>query len=242
MVTWYRARKEFIMARNRRERNVKSNYTSRKDDRTYVSIISKNKLVGIWTGDESTSKYVAAPNDRDTRLGALRLLDEVLDSIPTNDELLDKQVAIYGINCLVDCFTKAGDVIRSKEVSQEAKDMIPEIARKLFERNYNCFLIDTRNSNASIVKDGFDWLQDVTEKNNGAANGVEYADRKPASATEHKSPLQAQQDKLTAAYDELDEAYDNDDEEKAAKIESKIARLKARIAEMEAAQSVRAQA
>lgn len=231
------------MARNRRSnRNVQSNYKSRKDDRTYVSIISKNKLVGIWTGDESTSKYVAAPNDRDTRLGALRLLDEVLDSIPTNDDLLDKQVAIYGINCLTDCFTKPGDIIRSSEVSQEAKELIPDIARKLFDRSYNCFLIDTRNSNATIVKDGFDWLQDVTEKNNGAANGVEYADKPKTSAVESKSPLQVQQDKLNAAYDELDAAYDADDEAKAAKIESKIERLKARIADLQAMQSVQAQA
>lgn len=232
------------MARNRRSnRNVQSNYKSRKDDRTYVAIISKNKLVGIWTGAEESSKYVAAPNDRDTRLGALRLLDEVLDSIPTNDELLDKQVAIYGINCLTDCFTKPGDIIRSSEVSAEAKEMIPEIAQKLFDRSYNCFLVDTRHSNATIVKDGFDWLQDVTEKNNGAANGVEYTDRPKSNASaEVKSPLQVQQEKLNAAYDELDAAYDADDEAKAAKLESKIERLKARIADLQAMQSVQAQA
>ena len=112
------------MARNRRSnRRTESNYQSRKDDRTYVAIVSKNKLVGVWTGEENTSRFVPAPNDRDTRLGALELFSEVLDDIPTNDTLLDKQVAIYGINCLVDCFTKPGDIIRSKEVSEEAKEI-----------------------------------------------------------------------------------------------------------------------
>lgn len=214
----------------------------KKDDRDYIAIVSKNKMVAIWTGEEDSSKYIMAPNDRDTRLGALQLLDEVLDRIPENSELLDKQVVIYALDCLYDCIFKPGDVVRSNTISDEVKEMIPAIIEKYTARNYNCFLMSERHSHATIVKAGFDWLQNISEKTIASANGVEYTDRPKASATEHKSPLQAQQDKLTAAYDELDEAYDNDDEEKAAKIESKIARLKARIAEMEAAQSVRAQA
>ena len=232
------------MTRSRRSnKTVNSNYATRKDDRDYVAIVSKVKMVGIWTGNEETSKYEMAPNDRDTRLGALRLFSEILDKIPTNDELLDKQVAIYALNCVSDCFTRPGDVYRSN-ISEEAKELIPEIIEKYYKRCYNCFIVPESNSNATIVREGFAWLEEMAERKLAEVHGVVYD--KPQDKTEasvaHKSPLQVQEDKLNAAYDELDEAYDNDDEDKAAKIESKIARIKARIAEMKAENTVKAQA
>ena len=215
--------------------------------RTYISIVSKCKLVGIWTGSEDTSKFVPAPNDRDTRLGALQLFSEVLDDIPTNEtELLDKQVAIYGLDCLIDCILRPGDVIRSEAVSDEAKAMVPELIAKFMDRNYNCFLMSEKGSSATIVREGFDWLQEVSERLLAGALGVTYekkaATEEASAPAAHKTPLQVQEDKLTAAYDELDEAYDNDDEDKAAKIESKIARLKSRIADMKAESAAQAQA
>ena len=239
-----------IMAGNRRtRRSARNGYqqNSNRDNRTYISIVSKCKLVGIWTGCEDTSKFVPAPNDRDTRLGALQLFSEVLDSIPTNEtELLDKQVAIYGLDCLVDCILRPGDVIRSEAVSDEAKAMVPELIAKFMDRNYNCFLMSEKGSSATIVREGFDWLQEVSERLLAGALGVTYekkaATEEASAPAAHKTPLQVQEDKLTAAYDELDEAYDNDDEDKAAKIESKIARLKSRIADMKAESAAQAQA
>lgn len=221
------------MARNRRRsgRNVQSNYQSRKNDRDYVAIVSKNKLVGIWTGEEDSSKFEPAPNDRDTRLGALKLFDEVLDRIPTNDELLDKQVAIYALDCLMSCFTNPGDIIRSDSVSQEAKDMIPELAQKYFDRSYNCFLVSAGGSNASIVKEGFDWLQETSERLAASALGVNYEkpEDKKASNTvaTHKTPLQKLEDKLSAVNDEIIECEDDD---MIAKLESKAARIEQMIA------------
>ena len=229
------------MARNRRSnRRTESNYQSRKDDRTYVAIVSKNKLVGVWTGEEDTSRFVPAPNDRDTRLGALELFSEVLDDIPTNDTLLDKQVAIYGINCLVDCFTKPGDIIRSKEVSEEAKEMIPELARKYFERSYNCFLVETRNSNATIVNEGFNWLQEASERLAAQAMGVTYEkkDANSAAPTEHKTPLQKLEDKLSDIQEQI---IDCEDDEEMAKLESKMARIESMI-EKEMARSSQSKA
>lgn len=234
------------MARRNR-RNPNTNYGERRaNNRDYIAIVSKNKLIGIWTGAEETSKVIAAPNDRDTRLGALQLFDEVLDRIPENHELLDKQVAIYGLDCLINCILRPGDVVRSTEISDEVKDMIPALVEKYTARNYNCFLVSEKGSNATIVTEGFDWLQEMAERLTAQAMGVTYekkASGEEASATTaHKTPLQVQEDKLTAAYDELDEAYDNDDEDKAAKIESKIARLKSRIADMKAESAAQAQA
>ena len=232
------------MARRNR-RNPNTNYGERaRNNRDYIAIVSKSKLVGIWTGAEESSKVIAAPNDRDTRLGALQLFDEVLDRIPENHELLDKQVAIYGLDCLINCILRPGDVVRSTEISDEVKDMIPALVEKYTARNYNCFLVSEKGSNATIVTEGFDWLQEMAERLTAQAMGVTYEkkDAKPATAEAHKSPLEVQEDKLTAAYDELDAAYDADDEEKAAKIESKIARLKSRIADMKAESAAQAQA
>ena len=231
------------MARNRRSnRTTQSNYATRKDDRDYVAIVAKNKMVGIWTGNEETSKYIMAPNDRDTRLGALQLFSEILDKIPTNDELLDKQVAIYALNCVTDCFTRPGDIIRSKEVSQEAKDMMAEIAVKYNERNYNCFLVPEKNSNATIVAEGFEWLQELGERLIAEANGVTYskvAVKEETTAVAHKSPLQKLEDKLSELQELLIDAEDDDE---IAKLESKIARTEAMIEKEMAKASARTQA
>lgn len=231
------------MARNRRSnRTVNSNYATRKDDRDYIAIVAKNKMVGIWTGNEETSKYIMAPNDRDTRLGALQLFSEILDRIPTNDELLDKQVAIYALNCVTDCFTRPGDIIRSKEVSQEAKDMMAEIAQKYNERNYNCFLVPEKGSNATIVAEGFEWLQELGERLIAEANGVTYskvAVKEETTAVAHKSPLQKLEDKLSELQELLIDAEDDDE---IAKLESKIARTEAMIEKEMAKASARTQA
>ena len=231
------------MARNRRSnRTTQSNYATRKDDRDYIAIVAKNKMVGIWTGNEETSKYIMATNDRDTRLGALQLFSEILDKIPTNDDLLDKQVAIYALNCVTDCFTRPGDIIRSKEVSQEAKDLMAEIAVKYNERNYNCFLVPEKNSNATIVAEGFEWLQELGERLIAEANGVTYtknAVKQEEAPVAHKTPLQKLEDKLS----ELQEALiDADDDDEIAKLESKIARTEAMIEKEMAKASARTQA
>lgn len=223
------------MARRRINRSVQSNYNNRKDNRDYIAIVSKNKLVGIWTGDEDSSTFEPAPNDRDTRLGALKLFDEVLDKIPTNDEkLLDKQVAIYALDCLMNCFAKPGDIMRSDSVSDEAKEMIPELALKYFERSYNCFLVSESGSNATIVKEGFDWLQEASERLTASALGVTYEkknEKKSSATTVVLTPLQQLESKLADVNNAL---IDADDDDVIAKLESKKARIVSMIAEEQA--------
>lgn len=228
------------MARRNR-RNPNTNYGERRaNNRDYIAIVSKNKLVGIWTGAEETSKVIAAPNDRDTRLGALQLFDEVLDRIPENHELLDKQVAIYGLDCLINCILRPGDVVRSTEISDEVKDMIPALVEKYTARNYNCFLVSEKGSNATIVSEGFDWLQEMAERFTAQAMGVTYEkkDAKPTTAEAHKSPLEKLEDKLSAIQEEI---IDCEDDEQIVKLESKMARIEAMI-EKEMARTAQAQA
>ena len=222
------------MARRNR-RNPNTNYGERaRNNRDYIAIVSKSKLVGIWTGAEESSKVIAAPNDRDTRLGALQLFDEVLDRIPENHELLDKQVAIYGLDCLINCILRPGDVVRSTEISDEVKDMIPALVKKYTARNYNCFLVSEKGSNATIVTEGFDWLQEMAERLTAQAMGVTYEKKDtnanssaPEMSAEDKARLAELKTKLAQAEDEL---LDADDEEVEAKLEKKIAKLQSMIA------------
>ena len=228
------------MARRNR-RNPNTNYGERaRNNRDYIAIVSKSKLVGIWTGAEESSKVIAAPNDRDTRLGALQLFDEVLDRIPENHELLDKQVAIYGLDCLINCILRPGDVVRSTEISDEVKEMIPALVEKYTARNYNCFLVSEKGSNATIVTEGFDWLQEMAERLTAQAMGVTYEkkDANSAAPTEHKTPLQKLEDKLSDIQEQI---IDCEDDEEMAKLESKMARIESMI-EKEMARSSQSQA
>ena len=228
------------MARRNR-RNPNTNYGERaRNNRDYIAIVSKSKLVGIWTGAEESSKVIAAPNDRDTRLGALQLFDEVLDRIPENHELLDKQVAIYGLDCLINCILRPGDVVRSTEISDEVKEMIPALVKKYTDRNYNCFLVSEKGSNATIVTEGFDWLQEMAERLTAQAMGVTYEkkDANSAAPTEHKTPLQKLEDKLSDIQEQI---IDCEDDEEMAKLESKMARIESMI-EKEMARSSQSKA
>lgn len=219
----------------RNRRNPNTNYGERaRNNRDYIAIVSKSKLVGIWTGKEETSKVIAAPNDRDTRLGALQLFDEVLDRIPENHDLLDKQVAIYGLDCLVNCILRPGDVVRSTEISDEVKEMIPALVEKYIARNYNCFLVSEKGSNATIVGEGFDWLQEMAERFTAQAMGVNYEKKDtngsasaPEMSAEDKARLAELKSKLAKAEDDLLEV---EDEETEAKLEKKIAKLQSMIA------------
>ena len=228
------------MARRNR-RNPNTNYGERaRNNRDYIAIVSKSKLVGIWTGAEESSKVIAAPNDRDTRLGALQLFDEVLNRIPENHELLDKQVAIYGLDCLINCILRPGDVVRSTEISDEVKEMIPALVKKYTDRNYNCFLVSEKGSNATIVTEGFDWLQEMAERLTAQAMGVTYEkkDANSAAPTEHKTPLQKLEDKLSDIQEQI---IDCEDDEEMAKLESKMARIESMI-EKEMARSSQSKA
>lgn len=225
----------------RNRRNPNTNYGERaRNNRDYIAIVSKSKLVGIWTGAEESSKVIAAPNDRDTRLGALQLFDEVLDRIPENHELLDKQVAIYGLDCLINCILRPGDVVRSTEISDEVKEMIPALVKKYTDRNYNCFLVSEKGSNATIVTEGFDWLQEMAERLTAQAMGVTYEkkDANSATPTEHKTPLQKLEDKLSDIQEQI---IDCEDDEEMAKLESKMARIESMI-EKEMARSSQSKA
>lgn len=173
--------------------NSKSNT---KKERDLVAIVSKSKLVGIWTGDEATSKEIAAPNDRDTRLGAFQLFEEVLEQIPTNDEeVLDIKTGIYLLDIVYNAMMNPGDAYADRNISEECRDMILPLRRMWDERCLNCFLVSEKNSSATIVSDGFDWLQEIAERKVAAAYGVDYEKQQVGvnSGARELSPLEQMQ-------------------------------------------------
>lgn len=173
--------------------NSKSNT---KKERDLVAIVSKSKLVGIWTGDEATSKEMPAPNDRDTRLGAMQLFQEVLEQIPTNDEeILDIKTGIYLLDIVYHAMLNPGDAYADKNISEECRDMILPLRAMWDERCLNCFLVSEKNSSASIVSDGFDWLQEIAERKVAAAYGVDYEKQQVGvnSGAKELSPLEQMQ-------------------------------------------------
>jgi hypothetical protein len=127
-------------------------------------------------------------------------------------------------------------------VSQEAKDMMAELMVKYNERNFNCFLVPEKGSNATIVAEGFEWLQELGERLIAEANGVTYskvAVKEETTAVAHKTPLQKLEDKLSELQELLIDAEDDDE---IAKLESKIARTEAMIEKEMAKASARTQA
>ena len=180
-------------------RQSKINRQNNKKERDLIAIVSKNKLVGIWTGDESTSKEIVAPNDRDTRLGAMQLFSEVLDQIPTNEEeILDIKTGIYLLDIVYTAMLNPGDAYADKTISEECRDMILPLRRKWDERCLNCFLVSEKGSSATIVSDGFEWLKELAERKVAETYGVTYEKQQVGNCSSPKlTPEQKMQEQIS---------------------------------------------
>ena len=225
-----------IMARQgrrpQRQSKINSNRKNTAKERDLVAIVSKSKLVGIWTGDEATSKEIPAPNDRDTRLGAMQLFKEVLEQIPTNEEeILDIKTGIYLLDIVYHTMMNPGDSYADKTISEECRDMILPLRRMWDERCLNCFLVSEKGSSATIVSDGFDWLKEIAERKVAEAYGVTYEKQQIGvnSATTvsfDDSQLRKYQTKLAELEDKL---IDADTEEEETSLSKKIAKVQEAI-------------
>ena len=194
-----------VMARQGRRPQRQSKINSKsntKKERDLVAIVSKNKLVGIWTGDEATSKEIPAPNDRDTRLGAMQLFQEVLEQIPTNEEeILDIKTGIYLLDIVYHTMMNPGDAYSDKTISEECRDMILPLRRMWDERCLNCFLVSEKGSSATIVSDGFEWLKELAERKVAEAYGVSYEKQQVGinSGARELSPIEQLQQQYSNA-------------------------------------------
>ena len=161
---------------------------------------------------ESYSKY-----SNDTKLNMFEQLQDVLLSIPTNDEcMLEKQVAIYVPSAITG---NLGDMYRSEKY-ESCRDIMLEVDEMIHDRSLNCFIVDIRGSQATIVQNAYEFVKEESKRANAQADGVEY--KAPAKSSKASDPVA---DKIAQLKIDLADALISGDENKVARLQSALAVL-----------------
>ena len=161
---------------------------------------------------ESYSRY-----SNDTKLNMFEQLQDVLLSIPTNDEcMLEKQVAIYVPSAITG---NLGDMYRSEKYAS-CQEIMLEVDDMLRDRALNCFVVDIRGSQATIVQNAYNFVKEESKRANAQADGVEYV--APAKSSKASDPVA---DKIAQIKVELADAFISGDDNKVARLQSALAVL-----------------
>ena len=161
---------------------------------------------------ESYSKY-----SNDTKLNMFEQLRDVLEAIPCHtEELLDKQVAIYVPSAITG---NLGDMYRSEKYAS-CQEIMLEVDDMLRDRALNCFVIDIRGSQATIVQNAYNFVKEESKRANAQADGVEYV--APAKSGKASDPVA---DKIAQIKVELADAFISGDDNKVARLQSALAVL-----------------
>ena len=161
---------------------------------------------------ESYSKY-----SNDTKLNMFEQLRDVLETIPCHtEELLDKQVAIYVPSAITG---NLGDMYRSEKY-ESCQEIMLEVDDMLRDRSLNCFIVDIRGSQATIVQNAYEFVKEESKRANAQADGVEY--KAPAKSGKASDPVA---DKIAQLKIDLADALIAGDDNKVAKLQSALAVL-----------------
>ena len=161
---------------------------------------------------ESYSKY-----SNDTKLNMFEQLRDVLEAIPCHtEELLDKQVAIYVPSAITG---NLGDMYRSEKYAS-CQEIMLEVDDMLRDRALNCFVVDIRGSQATIVQNAYNFVKEESKRANAQADGVEYV--APAKSSKASDPVA---DKIAQIKVELADAFISGDDNKVARLQSALAVL-----------------
>ena len=161
---------------------------------------------------ESYSRY-----SNDTKLNMFEQLRDVLEAIPCHtEELLDKQVAIYVPSAITG---NLGDMYRSEKYAS-CQEIMLEVDDMLRDRALNCFVVDIRGSQATIVQNAYNFVKEESKRANAQADGVEYV--APAKSSKASDPVA---DKIAQIKVELADAFISGDENKVARLQSALAVL-----------------
>ena len=161
---------------------------------------------------ESYSRY-----SNDTKLNMFEQLRDVLEAIPCHtEELLDKQVAIYVPSAITG---NLGDMYRSEKYAS-CQEIMLEVDNMLRDRALNCFVVDIRGSQATIVQNAYNFVKEESKRANAQADGVEYV--APAKASKASDPVA---DKIAQIKVELADAFISGDDNKVARLQSALAVL-----------------
>ena len=172
---------------------------------------------------ESYSRY-----SNDTKLNMFEQLRDVLEAIPCHtEELLDKQVAIYVPSAITG---NLGDMYRSEKYAS-CQEIMLEVDDMLRDRALNCFVVDIRGSQATIVQNAYNFVKEESKRANAQADGVEYV--APAKSSKASDPVA---DKIAQIKVELADAFISGDDNKVARLQSALAVLQSGKIETEPAQ------
>ena len=161
---------------------------------------------------ESYSRY-----SNDTKLNMFEQLQDVLLSIPTNDEcMLEKQVAIYVPSAITG---NLGDMYRSEKY-ESCRDIMLEVDEMIHDRSLNCFVVDIRGSQATIVQNAYNFVKEESKRANAQADGVEYV--APTKSSKASDPVA---DKIAQIKVELADAFISGNDNKVARLQSALAVL-----------------
>lgn len=161
---------------------------------------------------ESYSRY-----SNDTKLNMFEQLRDVLEAIPCHtEELLDKQVAIYVPSAITG---NLGDMYRSEKY-ESCQEIMLEVDDMLRDRSLNCFIVDIRGSQATIVQNAYNFVKEESKRANAQADGVEYV--APSKSNKASDPVA---DKIAQLKIDLADALISGDEDKVARLQSALAVL-----------------
>ena len=177
---------------------------------------------------ESYSRY-----SNDTKLNMFEQLRDVLEAIPCHtEELLDKQVAIYVPSAITG---NLGDMYRSEKYAS-CQEIMLEVDDMLRDRALNCFVVDIRGSQATIVQNAYNFVKEESKRANAQADGVEYV--APAKSGKASDPVA---DKIAQIKVELADAFISGDDNKVARLQSALAVLQSGKVETKTAEPAQPQ-
>lgn len=212
--------------KNNNSKGTNNSYQSTRKETTSEAVTNRDFVV--ICADKSGRVATFAENDKyiesyskyanDTKLNMFEQLRDVLETIPCHtEELLDKQVAIYVPSAITG---NIGDMYRSNKYAS-CQDIMLEVDDMLRDRALNCFVVDIRGSQATIVQNAYEFVREESKRANAQADGVEY--QAPAKATTKASnPIE---DKIAQLKIELADAILSGEDDKVAKLQSALAVL-----------------
>ena len=229
------------MRNNYRGTNSSNQQQSTRKDTTSEAVTNRDFVVicadrsgRVATFAESTT-YVESYSrySNDTKLNMFEQLQDVLLSIPTNDEcMLEKQVAIYVPSAITG---NLGDMYRSEKY-ESCRDIMLEVDEMIHDRSLNCFVVDIRGSQATIVQNAYNFVKEESKRANAQADGVEYV--APTKSSKASDPVA---DKIAQIKVELADAFISGDDNKVARLQSALAVLQSGKVEAKTAEPVQPQ-
>ena len=213
------------MRNNYRGTNSSNQQQSTRKDTTSEAVTNREFVVicadksgRVATFAENT-KYVESYSrySNDTKLNMFEQLRDVLETIPCHtEELLDKQVAIYVPSAITG---NLGDMYRSEKYAS-CQEIMLEVDDMLRDRVLNCFVVDIRGSQATIVQNAYEFVREESKRANAQADGVEY--KAPAKSGKASDPVA---DKIAQLKIDLADALISGDDNKVARLQSALAVL-----------------